>query len=309
MLRYDAALLATGGTPKRPDMPGCDLGNVFVLRSRADADAILTQAERSTRAVVLGASFIGMEVAASLRERGLEVTVVGPEKTPFEKQLGREVGNAFVGLHTARGVEFRFESKVTALKGGPNVQSVLLQSGERVPADIVVVGFGITPATACAESLPRAKDGGIPVDASLRVTEGLFAAGDVAHFPYRGDGPSIRVEHWRVAEQHGRIAALNMLGHGLRYDAVPVFWTIQYMKRLDYVGHAAEWEQIIVHGDLGKPQFIAYYVKDGHVAAAAGLDRDRDMAAMIELLNLPRRWRPAELGEAPARILEQLPAS
>jgi apoptosis-inducing factor 3 len=279
------------------------------LRSRADADALLAQAERSTRAVVLGAGFIGMEVAASLRERGLGVTVIGPEKVPFEKQLGCEVGGAFVGLHTERGVEFRFESKVTALEGGPNVQSVVLQSGERIPVDIVVVGFGITPATAYAKGLPRDEDGGIPVDASLRVAEGLYAAGDIAHFPHRGDGAPIRVEHWRVAEQHGRIAALNMLGHGLRYDAVPVFWTIQYLKRLDYVGHAADWEQVIVHGDLGKRQFIAYYVKDGHVAAAAGLDRDRDMAAMIELLSLPRRWRPAELGETPARVLEHLPAS
>ncbi len=309
VLRYDAALLATGGVPKRPDMPGIDLGNVFVLRSRADADAILAQAERSTRAVVLGTGFIGMEVAASLRERGLEVTVIGPEKVPFEKQLGREVGGAFVGLHTKRGVSFRFESKAVALAGGANVQSVLLESGEQVPTDIVVIGFGITPATAGIDGLPRAEDGGVLVDASLQVGDGLYAAGDIAHFPHRGDGAPIRVEHWRVAQQHGRIAALNMLGRGLRYDAVPVFWTIQYLKRLDYVGHATEWDEIIVHGDLAKPEFIAYYVKDGHVAAAAGLDRDRDMAALIELLSRPRRWRAAELGDAPARVLERLAVS
>ena len=147
------------------------------------------------------------------------------------------------------------------------------------------------------------------VDAGLRVADGLYAAGDIARFPLRGDGAPIRVAHWRVAEQHGRVAALNMLGYGMSYDAVPVFWTSQYLKRLDYVGHVSEWDEIVLHGDLGEPEFIAYYVKDGHVAAAAGLDRDRDMAALIELLTLRRQWRAGELGASPAKVLETLPTS
>ena len=305
---YDAALLATGGVPKKVDIPGAGLGNVFVLRSSADSEAILAQAERSARAVILGASFIGMEVAASLRERGLDVTVIGREAVPFEKQLGREVGAAFVGLHAKRGVDFRTASRAAALEGGPNVRAVRLENGERILADLVVIGFGVAPATAYAKTLPRAEDGSLVVDAGLRVADGLYAAGDIARFPLRGDGAPSRIEHWRVAEQHGRVAALNMLGRGMSYDAVPVFWTIQYLKRLDYVGHASEWDEIVLHGDPGKPEFIAYYVKDGHVAAAAGMDRDRDMAALIELFTLRRQWRAADLGASPAAVLETLPS-
>ncbi len=303
VLGYDAALLATGGTPKRPRIPGADLANVFLLRNRADADAILVQAERSERAVILGASFIGMEVAASLRERGLDVVVVGKEKAPFEKQLGAKIGAAFVALHKRRGVGFHLGSGVAALEGGPDVRSVRLDGGERIDADLVVIGFGITPVTSYATGLKLRDDGGILVDAFLRAEDGLYAAGDIACFPHRGDGEPIRVEHWRVAEQHGRVAARNMAGQSLRYDAVPVFWTIQYMKRLDYIGHAATWDDIVVHGDLEKPEFLAYYVKDGRVLAAAGLDRDKETAALVELFSLRRDWTVRELGEQPSALL------
>jgi len=303
VLDYDAALLATGGTPKRPDLPGADLGNVFLLRSRSDAEAILAQAERSTRAVVLGASFIGMEVAASLRERGLEVTVVGRETVPFEAQLGAPIGGAFVLLHQQRGVQFRLGRAVEALQGDQGVRQVVLEGGETLPADLVVIGFGVQPATGYLGGIDRNDDGSISVDASLRAADRLYAGGDIARFPLFGDGEPTRVEHWRVAQQHGRVAALNMLGQTTRYEAVPVFWTIQYLKRLDYIGHAAKWDDIVVHGDLGKPEFLAYYVKDGRVAAAAGLDRDQDTAALIVLLTMRRDWAPAALGDSPAKVL------
>lgn len=303
VLDYDAALLATGAAPVLPPLPGAGLRHVHTLRSRADADAILTQAERSERAVVLGASFIGMEVAASLRERGLDVTVVGKEAAPFAKQLGEQVGRAFVGLHERQGVAFRLGREVASLEGDGSVSGVVLKGGERIAADLVVVGFGVKPATAYAEDLDRNDDGGLVVDTALRAAPGLYAAGDIASFPHRGDGEPIRVEHWRVAEQHGRVAALNMLGRDARYDAVPFFWTIQYMKRLDYVGHAASWDSVVLHGDLGKPEFLAYYVKDGRVAAAAGLGRDGDTAALIELFARRRDWQAAELGEHPAAVL------
>ena len=303
VLSYDAALLATGCAPARPSMPGAGLDHVYALRSRADADAILEQAERSQCAVVLGASFIGMEVAASLRERGLDVTVVGKEAAPFAKQLGEQIGRAFVGLHERHGVTVRLGRGVASLEGNGQVSHVVLDNGERIAADLVVVGFGVKPATFYAESLARRDDGGIIVDAHLRAAPGLYAAGDIASVPYRGDGPPIRVEHWRVAEQHGRVAALNMLGQAVRCDAVPVFWTIQYMKRLDYVGHATEWDSIVLHGDLGTPEFLAYYVKDGRVAAAAGMGRDQDTAALAELFAMRRDWRAADLGENPAAVL------
>jgi apoptosis-inducing factor 3 len=305
-LGYDAALIATGGIPRRPWMPGSTLGNVFVLRDRAHADAILTQAERSGRAAVLGTSFIAMEVAASLRERGLDVTVIGQEAQPFEKHLGAAVGIALRHLHERRGVAFRLGTNVAALEGRSDVSSVLLESGERIPADLVVVGFGVMPATAFLGDVLRNDDGSVSVDAFLRVADGLYAAGDIARFPLWGDGPAIRVEHWRVAQQHGRVAGFNMVGQSRRYDAVPVFWTIQYLKRLDYIGHAESWDDIVLYGDTEKPEFLAYYVKEHRVLAAAGLDRDRDTAALIELLSMRREWKPEELGAEPARTLAML---
>ena len=300
-LTYDAALLATGAAPLRPDIEGATIGNVFLLRSRDDADAILAQAERSETAVVLGASFIGMEVAASLRERGLQVTVVGKEAAPFERQLGAQVGSAFVRLHQRKGVTFRLNQSVRSLQGDAEVKQVVLDSGERLPADLVVIGFGVRPVTGYLTGAELNKDGSVHVDERLKAADGLYAAGDLARFPYQGQ--PIRVEHWRVAQQQGRIAALNMLGQGARYAAVPVFWTIQYLKRLDYIGHATEWDDIIIDGDLQKPEFLAYYITQGRVVAAAGLDRDADTAALIELFNVRSDWTPAELGPTPSARL------
>lgn len=298
VLNYDAALLATGAAPRIPALPGADLRNVFVLRTRADAEAILAQAERSTRAVVLGASFIGMEVAASLRERGLLVTVIGREAVPFEPQLGAQVGGAFVALHKARGVRFCLGVEVTALEGVGAVRGIVLADGARVAADLVVAGFGVTPVTRYAEGVTLAEDGGIVVDAQLRAAAGLYAAGDVARFPLLGSGKSIRMEHWRVAEQQGQVAALNMLGQARPFDAVPVFWTIQYMKRLDYVGHAAAWDEVVVEGDLEKPAFLAFYVKDGVVRAVAGMDRDREMAKLVAVWGEKPIWKLKDIKEA-----------
>ena len=303
VVTYDAALLAVGGVPKRPPISGIDRRNIFLLRSRSDADAILAQAERSRRAVIVGSSFIGMEVAASLRERGLEATVVGMESVPFEQTLGASVGRAWQRLHERRGVTFRTSAKVTAFDGGVDLNGVTLDTGERIPADLALVGLGITPATDAISGLPCNDDGSMNVDAQLRVADGLYAAGDIARFPYRGDGPAIRVEHWRVAQQHGRTAALAMLGKPVRYDAVPVFWTIQYLKRLDYIGHASEWDQIVMHGDPEKPELLAYYVKNGVVAAAAGLGRDRDTSALVALMSIRRDWTAETLGASPAALL------
>lgn len=299
-LPYDRLLLASGADPARPDWPGTDLPHVFLLRNRRDADAILAQAERVEHAVVIGASFIGMEVAASLRERGLDVTVVAKESTPFEKQLGPEIGSVFTRLHEGRGVGFRFRANTRRITAA----GVELDSGEILPAGIVVIGLGVRPAAIEIDGIAPAKDGGTIADATLQVTDGVHAAGDLAHFPLRGDGPLIRVEHWRVAEQQGRLAALNMMSSSpARYEAVPVFWTIQYLQRLDYVGHAKEWDDLIIHGDLSKPEFLAYYVKAGNVAAVAGFGRDQEMAAVIALFEEQRDWTPDALGASPAAVL------
>ncbi len=299
VLDYAQALLAPGSVPTAPTVPGSRLDNVFLLRSRADADAILAQAERSERVVVLGASFIGMEVAASLRERGLEVTVAGKEEVPFAALLGTRIGTALMDLHRKRGVTFRLGRGIAELEGDGAVRAVVLDDGERLPADLVVVGFGVRPAAIAVRGVSADDDGGFTVDATLRADDGLYVAGDLARFPVYGSGPPIRVEHWRVAEQHGRVAARNMAGLPTRYEAPPVFWTIQYRKRLDYIGHAEVWDDIVVHGDLGKPEFLAYLVRDGIVAAAVGMDRDRDTAALCELFRQRQDWSPDELGPQP----------
>ena len=298
-LVYDSALLATGGTPRPFRVPGHDLKGVHLLRTPADADAIVRSATQAVHAVVVGAGFIGLEVAASLRERGLEVAVVAPQSAPLERQLGAEVGNVFRRVHEREGVVFHLDQEVSALEGDHGtVERVRLKSGLVLPADLVVAGLGVVPATNMLHRAHRREDGRVEVDAQLRACDGLFAAGDIAAFPLHGEGPSIAVEHWRVAEQHGRIAALNMIGRGSRYDAVPVFWTISFLKRLDYVGHAAKWDEVVVEGDLEQPEFLAFYVDDGHVKALAGWGRDQQMARAIGLMQARRDWTVADLRQA-----------
>lgn len=290
VLEADAALLAPGGVPRPLDVPGAGLAGVFTLRSPEDAEAIVRAAGAARHVVVAGAGFIGMEAAAALCERGLEVTVVAPQGTPFEDKLGAEVGSAFQRVHEKKGVRFRLGDQVAGIEGEGRVQFVRLRSGATLPADIVIVGLGVSPNTGMAEGVERRKDGGIEVDAALRAAPGVYAAGDVAAFPLRGDGERIRVEHWRVAEQHGRVAALGMLGHEARYDAVPYFWTIHFMKRLDYVGHAESWDAVEIDGTLDEPDFMAFFVKSGQVAAVAGWGRDQPMARVIGLMTARRDW-------------------
>jgi NADPH-dependent 2,4-dienoyl-CoA reductase/sulfur reductase-like enzyme/nitrite reductase/ring-hydroxylating ferredoxin subunit len=292
-LAYDAALLATGGTPHAPNFPGADLEGVFLLRTPGDADAILARAEDGRRAVIIGGGFIAMEAAASLRERGMDVTVVMPEATPFEKQVGPMIGAVFARLHAQKGVVLRTRQTVAGLDGDEtgSIAAVRLANGERLPAGLVVVGSGIRPATDILRGVALRPDGGVPVDRFLRAAPKLFAAGDVAAFPLQGEGSLTRVEHWRVAQQQGRTAARNMLERDMPFDAVPYFWTIHFLKRLDYVGHAEEWDTVIVDGDLQKPEFIALYVKAGRVDAVIGWDRDQDIARTICLFEHRREWQ------------------
>ncbi len=289
-LAYHAALVATGSTPRELQVPGADLPGVFTLRSAADAEAIDAAAASARSVVVAGSGFIAMEAAASLRERGLAVTVVAPQAVPFERQLGRDVGQVFRRLHESEGIIFLLEDEIVALEGRHRVERVRLKSGGELEADLVVVGLGVSPAAGLVRDVALREDGGLQVDANLRVSDGLYAAGDVAAFPLRGDGPPVRVEHWRVAEQHGRVAARNMVGGAVPYDAVPYFWTIHFMKRLDYVGHAEAWDEVVIDGDLQEPRFMAYYGVNGVVAAVAGWGRDRQMAAAIGLMTERRGW-------------------
>ncbi len=298
VLAYDAALVATGGVPRKLDVPGADLPGVFTLRSAADAEAIASAAASARSVVIAGSGFIAMEAAASLRERGLEVTVVAPQAVPFERQLGRDIGEAFRRVHESEGIVFRLGDEITAIEGRTRVERVRLKSGGQLETGLVVVGVGVTPASGLVQGVTPREDGGLRVDAHLRVAETLFAAGDIAAFPLRGDGQTVRVEHWRVAEQHGRLAARNMLGGAEAYDAVPYFWTIHFMKRLDYVGHAEHWDEIVIDGNLREPRFASFYVEGGVVTAVAGWGRDRQMAAAIGLMTERRAWPLGELRAA-----------
>ncbi|MEJ2672921.1 MAG: FAD-dependent oxidoreductase [Deltaproteobacteria bacterium] len=258
------------------------------LRSVNDADAIIAAAGKASRAVAVGAGFIGLEAAAALTKRGLSVTVVGARPVPLERQLGRELGGLLQKVHAEQGVAFRLGRKVVKIKDEGSGTAVVLDDGESLPADLVVVGLGIQPATHLLQGLDLNDDGSVTVDRHLRVTEGLYAAGDVARFPDWRTGEPIRIEHWRLAEQHGRVAAHNLAGRPVEYDGVPFFWSEQFDLILQYVGYASTWEEVIFHGELESRNFLAYYAKDNQVLAVAGLAHDRQLAALSELMRLNR---------------------
>ncbi len=308
-LAYDALLVATGGEPRTLQIAGSDLKNVLTLRSFADSDAIIAATEASKHAVVTGASFIGMEAAASLKTRGLEVTVVAPGKTPFEKTLGGAIGALFQKIHEDNGVRFRLGAKVARITGNGKVEAVELEAGERpskIDADLVVVGVGVKPATDFLVGVNLHKDGGVVVDEHLRAADGLYAAGDIAWFPSPLAGERQRIEHWRTALQQGRIAAHNMVGKNVAYRGVPFFWTRQFDIGLVYVGHATNWDEIIFQGDVPTQNFLAFYVKDGRVLAVAGMNREREMAAIEELMRLESLPSPDQLRSGPVNFLELL---
>lgn len=295
-LSYDALLLATGGKPRQLDVTGKDLQNIFTLRSFSDIEKILAAAGQAKQAVVIGSSFIGMETASGLRQKGLAVTVVSPDSLPFKKILGEEIGKVFQQVHESNGVSFKLGRKVTEIVGDGKVETVILDNGDRLDADLVVVGIGVQPATEFLQGVElNPKDQSVPVNEYLQATDSLYAAGDIASFPDWRTSESTRIEHWRIAAQHGRIAAYNMAGKPVKFKGVPVFWTMQFQFPLRYVGHAEDWDEIIFNGDLQKQEFIAFYVKDNQVLAAASSQRDTETAAICELLRLNQMPSPEKL--------------
>jgi NADPH-dependent 2,4-dienoyl-CoA reductase/sulfur reductase-like enzyme/nitrite reductase/ring-hydroxylating ferredoxin subunit len=305
---YDALLVATGGAPVRLNIPGSDLKNVFLLRSFADADSIIETATRSRRAVVVGASFIAMEAAFSLRERGLEVTVVAPSQEPFEATLGAEVGAVFRREHESHGVRFKLGCIVYRFEGNHNVEAVMLDNGELIETDMVVVGVGVRPVTQFLQGIELDESGGVVVDSRLRAAENLYAAGDIASFVDARGGKRERIEHWRTAQQQGRTAARNMLGRDVVFDGVPFFWTRQFDVGLLYVGRATSWDEIIFRGEVSSKDFLAFYVKNNRVLAVAGMNRDLEMAAIEELMRLDRMPAAEQLKRSNVSLVEMLNA-
>jgi NADPH-dependent 2,4-dienoyl-CoA reductase/sulfur reductase-like enzyme/nitrite reductase/ring-hydroxylating ferredoxin subunit len=268
---YDILMLATGAEPQRPPIPGLDGPNVHLLRTLKDAEALIAAAEKAKRVAVIGASFIGLEAAGSLKQRGLEVHVIAPETIPLEKVMGREIGEWIKSVHEEKGVVFHLGRKVQGYADG----KVTLDQGEPITADLVVVGTGVKPRTALAEAAGLEVDDGVVVDDHLRTSaEGVYAAGDIARYPDPISGKLIRVEHWVHAERQGQYLAQQILGEDKPFADPPYFWSLHYEKSVSYSGHAETFDPPQIDGSVEDENATVAYRKNGKLLAVATVGRD-----------------------------------
>ena len=279
---WDALLLATGAEPVRLNGPGFDRPNVHLLRTVADARRLIAALQGVKRVVVVGASFIGLEVAASLRHRGLEVEVVAPDAVPLERVMGAEIGRFVKSLHEQHGVRFHLGQGVEAYDG----QALTLADGGRLPAELVVLGVGVRPRLRLATDAGLTIDRGVVVDAAMRTSHpGVWAAGDIARYPEPASGRPARIEHWAVAERQGQVAALSMLGEDAAMTDAPFFWSRHYDRAIDYVGHAEAWDALRIDGSIDAADATVRFEREGRLIAAATLGREREslkIAAALE---------------------------
>ena len=282
---FDALLIATGARNRRFPIPGIDLPGVLDLRTLGDAARIRAEMVPGRRVVMAGMGFIGSEVAASLRQRGLEVHVVAGGKAPLDRVLGEEVGRVLEGIHRDHGVEMTFDDQVAGFEGNGRVRAVATANGLRLDCDFVVLGLGVEPVTNFLDGSGIGVDDGVLVDEYCRSNvDGVFAAGDVARHFHPVFGERIRTEHWNNARRQGRAAALNMLGRTTPYDEVPWFWSDQYEHTIEYAGYHQGWDDLVIRGSLESRSFAAFYLTAGRVRAVVSVDRHSDVRDSMELI-------------------------
>src|SRR5215218_3832564 len=272
-LSYDRLLLTTGAEPRRLSVPGAELDGVFYLRSVRNSDALRERLDGGGAVVVVGAGWIGAEVAASARQRGLDVTVIEPASVPLERVMGAEVGAIYRDIHTDHGVEMLMGTGVEAFEGEKAVERVRTSDGRVIECDFVVVGIGVQPRIRLAAGAGLEVDNGILVDEHLETSvPGVFAAGDVANADHAFYGERIRVEHWANALHQGPAAARNMLGQTVPFDRLPYFFSDQYEVGMEYSGFARDWDRVVFRGDPASREFVAFWISDGHVVAGMNVN-------------------------------------
>jgi NADPH-dependent 2,4-dienoyl-CoA reductase/sulfur reductase-like enzyme/nitrite reductase/ring-hydroxylating ferredoxin subunit len=292
----DRILLATGGKPRHLPVPGADKAGCHYLRSRKDAEAILAGLEGAGTAVIVGASFIGLEVACSLRARKVEVHVVAPEQIPLASVFGEQIGGRIRKTHEENGVIFHLGQTVRELAGGQRVSEAVLADGSRLKTDLVIVGVGIEPAVEFLEGSGLVKEGAVPVNARLETSaQGIFAAGDIAAVPDGRSGAPRRIEHWVEAGRQGMHAARCMLGSEDPYREVPFFWSKQYGSSLRYIGHAPGFDRVVFRGSVTDKFFLAGFYVGGKLAAAASVGKARELIRLGQLLEAGESVRPDQL--------------
>ena len=293
---YDKILVATGGRNRTPDVPGHELAGIHSLRTIEEADRIQAEATAGRKAVVVGAGFIGCEVAASLRQMGVEVEVVEIFDTALQRALGPEIGTVFEGIHRDHGVEFHFAQVVERFAGAHGVEEVVTDRGYRIGCDFVVVGVGIEPDVDVVDGAGIATDNGILVDELCRTNvDGIFAAGDVANHRHPLFDRRLRVEHWDNALKQGAAAARSMMGKTEPYDDPHWFWSDQYEHNLQSIGLVSDWDELVVRGSLEERDFLAFYLKGGLLMGAVGLNRGRDVRRCAQLIRARRPVDPTAL--------------
>ena len=311
VLGYDRVLIATGGRLRRLEIPGAELAGIHYLRTVADCNAIKQEVQAGGRhAAVVGMGFIGCEVAASLRQLGVRVTAVFPGRAPLERVLGGELGAVIAAIHRANDVDLVTGGRIAAFEGSERVATAVTTQGRRVACDFVVVGAGIEPEVPAFVGASVALSNGVLVDERCLASHtDVYAAGDVANQLHPLFG-RVRVEHFNNAEKQGRAAARSMLGATAPYAYVHTFWSDQYEHKLEYAGHATSWDRFVVRGSLEERQLIGFYLRDGELRAAVGLDRggdpeldeDCEMAACARLVDQRARPTPAQLADDAADL-------